>query len=56
MLLGIPSINKISHSMQRLAQACRAPILGAINGQVEGIFGIADTLSDRNPKKPFSNS
>jgi len=42
--LGIPSLDGVSDSMQSLAQAGKTPILVAINGQVEGIIGIADII------------
>jgi len=41
---GISSLDSVSDSMQALAQAGKTPILVAINGHVEGIIGIADTI------------
>ena len=42
--LGITSIGDLSRRKEQLAQAGKTPILVAINGQVEGIIGIADTI------------
>jgi Cu+-exporting ATPase len=43
-LLGSQSIDGLSDSMKALAQKGKTPILVAINGQVEGIIGVADTI------------
>ncbi len=43
-LLGPTSFESFSDSMKLLAQAGKTPILIGINGQVEGIIGIADTI------------
>jgi len=43
-LLGSQSIDGLSDSMKSLAQKGKTPILVAINGQVEGIIGVADTI------------
>ena len=42
--LGISNLNTVSDSMQSLAQTGKTPILVTINGQIEGIIGIADVL------------
>ncbi len=42
--LGMASVESVSSFMKPLAQAGKTPILIAINGQVEGIIGIADTI------------
>ena len=42
--LGPTSFESFSNSMKLLAQAGKTPILIGINGQVEGIIGIADTI------------
>jgi len=42
--LGPTSFEGFSDSMKLLAQAGKTPILIGINGQVEGIIGIADTI------------
>ncbi len=42
--LGRTSLDSISDSIQSLAQTGKTPIIIAIDGHVEGIFGIADTI------------
>ena len=42
--LGITSLDDISASIQTLAPAGKTPIFVAINGQVEGVIGIADMI------------
>jgi Cu+-exporting ATPase len=42
--LGATSFESFSGSMKRLAQKGKTPILIGINGQVEGVIGIADTI------------
>jgi Cu+-exporting ATPase len=43
-LLGRQATDALSDSMKALAQKGKTPILVAINGQVEGIIGVADTI------------
>ncbi len=43
-LLGSQSLDGFSDSMTSLAQMGKTPILVAINGHVEGIIGVADTI------------
>ena len=43
-LLGSQSVEEFSASMTALAQMGKTPILVAINGQVEGIIAVADTI------------
>jgi Cu+-exporting ATPase len=42
--LGMASVESVSGLMKPLAQAGKTPILVAINGHIEGIIGIADTV------------
>ena len=42
--LGATSLDTISASIQSLAPAGKTPIFVGINGQVEGVIGIADTI------------